>query len=270
MAVSLPAPEGFVALAGTARVTATAVVFDVQRDATGPALVCKRLGSRAAAEPWVRARLRAEGELLERLGGRSTPRRIAAGEDAHGPWVVMERVAGEPLASRLGAAADAGWVTRAAASSFSALGSLHEAAVVHGDINPDNVLVSTDGSNATVLDLGLASWPGAPSMPAGPFRGTPAYAAPEVARGEPRDARADLFGLAATLLHVASGTCPRPQESEAAVLLAAGEQDLESWARRASSALPPTVAAALVRCCAFEAGSRPRSAAEVLAAMRPL
>ena len=60
--------------------TATAVVFDVQRPGGGAPLVCKRLGSRAIGEAWVRARLVAEAELLRGLGGRGTPRLVAAGQ----------------------------------------------------------------------------------------------------------------------------------------------------------------------------------------------
>jgi serine/threonine-protein kinase len=266
-------PEGFIFLPGTERVTATAVVFDVRRQgADGSTFICKRLGSRAADEPWVRARLAAEGKLLRMLGAlgaRGTPRVVATGEDQGGPWIVMERAAGEPLSRRIGATSTA-WITQAARSSFLALEALHAAGVVHADINPDNVLVSAEGRGATVLDFGLAIWDGAPPMPPGPFRGTPAYAAPEVARGEPFDARADLFGLAATLLHVAGGRSPRPQEHEAAVLLAAGEQGVEPWARSAAEGLPSAVADILIRCCAFEATARPADASQVCAAMQGL
>ena len=264
-------PEGFLFLPGTERITATAVVFDVRLPGDDPTtFVCKRLGSRAAAEPWVRARLAAEGKLLQQLGARGTPRFVAAGEDASGPWIVMARAEGEPLSRRIGVPVPPGWITRAARLAFGALGALHAASVIDADLNPDNILVTGDGRDATVLDFGLAVWPGAPPMPAGPFRGTPAYAAPEVARGESFDARADLFGLAATLLHVASGQSPRPQEHEAAVLLAAGEQDPEPWARRAADQLPAAVADALVRCCAFDAAARPASSAEVCALLGPL
>ena len=258
------APDGFILLEGPglggtgpdAR-SATAVVFGVRRSSGGEACVCKRLSARAEREPWMRARLAAEGELLARMQARGTPRLVAAGEDAHGPWLVLERVQGEPLAARIGAV-DATWVALAANAAFGALTLVHAAGVVHGDLSPDNVMLSADAGGATLLDFGLAVWPGAPPMPAGPFRGTLLYAAPEVARGETPDARSDAFALAASLLHVASGEPPRKAETQAAMLLAAGEQSIEPWARRAASALPPALAAALVACCAFERDARPR------------
>ncbi len=253
------APDGFILLAetGLASRSATAEVFAVGRSSGGEACVCKRLSKRAAYEPWMRARLVAEGELLARMQARGTPRLVEAGEDAHGPWLVLERVRGEPLAARIGAV-DAAWLVLAASAAFGALEQVHAAGVVHGDLSPDNVMLSADGRRATLLDFGLASWPGAPPMPSGPFRGTLLYAAPELARGEAPDARSDAFALAASLLHVASGSPPRSAETQAAMLLSAGEEPIEHWARRAAAALPPALAAALVACCAFERDARPR------------
>lgn len=223
--------------------------------------MCKRLSARTGREPWMRERLVAEGQLLARLQGRGTPRLVASGDDAHGPWLVLERVEGEPLAARIGAAgrpADPAWVALAARAAFDALALVHAQGVVHGDLSPDNVMLSADARRATLLDFGLAVWPGAPAMPPGPFRGTLLYAAPEVARGEAPDARSDAFALAASLLHAASGEPPRAEGTQAAMLLAAGEQTIEPWARRAASALvlAAPLAAALVACCAFEREAR--------------
>ena len=133
---------------------------------------------------------------------------------------------------------------------------MHHAGVVHGDVSPDNVLVSGDAASAVLVDFGLALGPAMPPMPAGPFRGTLLYAAPEVARGEPFDARADLFALAASLLHVWSAESPRATAGEAAMLRAAGEEDIEAWAERAARGLAPDVARRLVTCCAFDAKER--------------
>jgi serine/threonine-protein kinase len=248
-------PAGFAFLPGTERTSpgqATAV-FRVARG--GEEYLCKRLGPRALAEPWMRQRLVAEGGLLALLGGRATPRLVASGEDEGGPWIVMERMAWPPLASYAGTR-DAGWLERAAGAAFEALGAVHAAGVVHGDVSPDNVLVSADGARAALVDFGLAVAPTMPPAPAGPFRGTLVYAAPEVARGEPFDGRADRFAMAASLLHVWSGEAPRTQASDAAMLLAAGEDGIEAWAERAARGLAPEVARTLVTCCSFDAKER--------------
>jgi serine/threonine protein kinase len=175
-------------------------------------------------------------------------------------------VAGRPLSRCIGEV-DAGWIEKAAGRAFGALALLHGAGVLHADLNPDNVIVADDAHAATIVDFGLARWPGAPPMPDGPFRGTLAYAAPEVARGERFDPRADLFALASTLLHVACDEVPRAQDTPASMLLAAGEAGIEPWATRAARSLSAPAAAVLTRCCAFDAAARPACASDVVRAI---
>jgi serine/threonine protein kinase len=247
-------PEGFTFLPGTERATGAATrVFGVARE--GRSGVCKRLGPRALGEAWMRERLAAEGRLLGLLAGRGAPRLLASGEDAYGPWLVMEAIAWPALSSR-SARLDARWLEGAAGAAFHALATVHGAGVVHGDVTPDNVLASDDAAGAVLIDFGLALGPSMPPMPAGPFRGTLIYAAPEVARGEPFDARADVFALAASLLHVWSGESPRAFAGEGAMLRVAGEEGIEAWAERAARGLALGVARRLVACCAFDAKER--------------
>ena len=188
---------------------------------------------------------------MRSLPGPGTARFVAAGEDAAGPWLVVERAPGAPLAACVGTVS-ADWVVRVGRAAFRALAVLHRAGVTHGDPSPDNVVAPADGASAVLVDLGLGTWPGAPPLPEGPFRGTLGYVAPEVARGEAIHAGSDLFSLAATLLHVASGLAARPASSEAARLLSAGEDPVDAWAARAARDLPAGAARALVACCRFD------------------
>ncbi|HEY8040588.1 MAG TPA: protein kinase [Polyangiaceae bacterium] len=254
-------PAGFAFLPETERAARATRVFDVERQ--GVRYVCKRLAQRALDEAWMRERLAAEGRLLAQMDGHGAPRLVASGEDAQGPWVVMERVTAPALATAPGRT-DPRWLARATRAAFEALAAIHARGVVHADLSPTNVLVDEDGARATLIDFGLAVWSGAPPMLPGPFRGTLLYAAPEVARGEVFGARADLFALAASLLHAWSGEAPRPQASEAAMLLAAGEEGIEAWAARVARGLDVHVARALVECCAFDAARRPERAEGLL------
>jgi serine/threonine-protein kinase len=251
-------PAGFTLLSGTERVTDTTWVGLVERG--GVVGVCKRLGPRARDEAWMRERLAAEGGVLGLLGGEGAPRLLTAGEDALGPWIVMEHVGCAPLEARMGADAggrDPAWMERAVRSSFAALARVHARGVVHADLSPSNVLLAADARTAVLVDFGLARWSGAPPMPAGAFRGTLLYAAPEVARSEAFDARADVFALAASLLHVHGGEPPRAPSNAAAMLLAAGDAPIDGWAERAASDLRAPLRATLLACCAFDAARRP-------------
>ncbi len=70
----------------------------------------------------------------------------------------------------------------------------HAAGVLHGDLSLANVMVGADGQ-VKLLDLGLSvALRGAPSR-----GGTPGFVAPEVQRGEPGDARSDIFAAGAIL-----------------------------------------------------------------------
>src|SRR5262249_30889176 len=100
----------------------------------------------------------------------------------------------------------------------------HSRGVIHRDLKPPNVMVGAFGETQ-VVDWGLAKYLSSPEAslepPAsdaavaavsgtviGAVVGTPAYMAPEQARGEPLDARADVYALGAILYQVLTGTAP--------------------------------------------------------------
>ena len=136
------------------------------------------------------------------------------------PALILELVEGPTLAERLAAGrlpiAEAVTIAIAIAE---ALEAAHDRGIVHRDIKPANVTTSAAGT-VKVLDFGLAkdverpdaatviSAPSAPpsdlSHP-GSVLGTAAYMSPEQARGEPVDARTDLFSLGAVLYEMVTG-----------------------------------------------------------------
>jgi serine/threonine protein kinase len=77
---------------------------------------------------------------------------------------------------------------------------LHRHGYVHGDINPSNLVVSSD-DDVALIDLGVAREIGA----AGVVRGTHAYMAPEQVRGEPWTCATDVFALGVVLWELVAG-----------------------------------------------------------------
>ena len=220
----------------------------------------KRLSPRARDDAEAIARFKAEAELLRILGGRVTPRLVEAGEDERGPFLRMDNVGLPILEERMNAAMDPGFIDRAFLACLKALSVLHEGdpTVVHADLSPSNLAVSDDGSKVAILDLGLAYWKGAPPRD-GAFRGTIAYAAPEVARGEMPTPKSDLFSLGAVFLHAATGEHPHEERSFAAAITAVAEVPLLDDRHRALASRGPGHAA-MIRCLAHDPADRPASA----------
>lgn len=89
-----------------------------------------------------------------------------------------------------------------------ALEGLRAAGLVHRDLKPGNIMISRDGA-VKLIDLGFAGRGMEGSAGAGSTLGTPAYLAPEQARGElDLDGRADIYSLGATLYHLVVGRLP--------------------------------------------------------------
>src|SRR5262245_40798213 len=142
------------------------------------------------------------------------------GEQDGRAFIAMEYLEGVTLKDRL-AAGPLGLATvlRLGIQIADALDAAHTANVIHRDIKPANIFVSARG-HAKLLDFGLAKIRAHTSREAdltttagttqGLVVGTAAYTAPEQARGEPVDHRADLWSVGLVLYEMAKGTRPAP------------------------------------------------------------
>jgi len=138
-------------------------------------------------------------------------------------YLVMERLEGETLGSEL----RRGRLPLARACELlgaiaDALAAAHAAGVVHRDLKPDNVFLVGAG-RVKLLDFGLAKL-AAPDAPIeltarGQALGTPAYMAPEQARGIAIDGRADVYSLGALAFEVFTGRPPFPGDNAVEVML---------------------------------------------------
>ncbi|HVR25349.1 MAG TPA: serine/threonine-protein kinase, partial [Candidatus Polarisedimenticolia bacterium] len=134
-------------------------------------------------------------------------------EDQGRPFIAMQLLEGQTLADRIGdKPIPLGTLLEWALQIADALEAAHAQGIMHRDIKPANVFITTRGQ-AKILDFGLAkltlpdsSGSTAPTMSmsaqlthVGATIGTVAYMSPEQARGEPLDARTDLFSFGVLL-----------------------------------------------------------------------
>ncbi|WP_219463194.1 serine/threonine-protein kinase [Nonomuraea rhizosphaerae] len=95
-------------------------------------------------------------------------------------------------------------VLRAGVKLAGALAAVHEAGVLHGDIKPQNILISRYGEPA-VADFGVARVVDSSEISATAQAFTPLHAAPEVLTGQPHSASTDIYSLGSTLYHLLAG-----------------------------------------------------------------
>jgi hypothetical protein len=132
-----------------------------------------------------------------------------AGEHGGVMYLAMELVDGETVRSLVTRGLlQPGRVTALAVELARGLAAAHARGVIHRDLKPENLLVTRDG-RLKILDFGLAkladpAYPLDETAP-GTVQGTAGYMAPEQARGEPADARADLFAAGAIVYELATG-----------------------------------------------------------------
>lgn len=157
-------------------------------------------------------RARREAEALAKIEHQNVVTVHDQIETADQVWIVMKLLEGRSLADLLSRDGVLG-VPRAADIGLQmaqGLRAVHEAAVLHRDVKPGNVLVR-DGGQVVLVDFGIATFEGADRVTRyGGVIGTPPYLAPELfAPGSPGPTRAsDLWALGVTLYEMVEGRLP--------------------------------------------------------------
>lgn len=147
---------------------------------------------------------------------------IYAVEELPIPYLVMEYVPGLTLQQWLDqhGPLDVAEVLRIGQQIASGLAAAHAQGLIHRDIKPANILLETGiETRAKITDFGLARATDDASLTqSGLIAGTPMYMAPEQAKGQPLDHRADLFSLGSVLYTMVSGRPPFRAPNTIAVL----------------------------------------------------
>jgi Protein kinase domain/AAA ATPase domain len=140
----------------------------------------------------------------------------------------------------------------------SALAHAHAEGVIHRDVKPSNILLTSDGT-ALLADFGVALLAEAAADGGGVVGSLP-YMPPEQAAGAPVDARSDLYALGVTVYQLACGELPFEDRDAALIRARRGPPpDL----RRSEPAVPRALSDLIVRLLAPALEERPASAAEV-------
>lgn len=137
------------------------------------------------------------------------------------PFLVMPYIPGKSLQERLDESGplEIKEVLRIGLQAAAGLAAAHAQGLVHRDIKPANILLENGIERVRITDFGLArAVDDASQTQSGFIAGTPQYMAPEQARGEPVDHRADLFSLGSVMYAMCTGRPPFRAETTFAVL----------------------------------------------------
>ena len=140
------------------------------------------------------------------------------GVDDAQPYLVMECVRGRTLRDvlRTRGRLTPGETLALLGPAAAGLAAAHASGLVHRDVTPGNLLVDHDGATK-VSDFGLARTAASAVATRAEVVGSPHYLAPEAVRGEPLDARADVYALGCVLVECLTGTPPFTAENPIAV-----------------------------------------------------
>jgi serine/threonine-protein kinase len=230
----------------------------------------KRLAENLARDEDLQRRFLREARLAARLAHPNVVRVFDVGEDDGRPFIAMEYVEGETLAELVAQRAPlpAAEAARLGTQMCAGLAAAHAAGLVHRDVKPQNLLLSTDG----VLKLGdfgiAAGHDGTRLTLAGTVLGTAGYLAPEQARGEEVTAAADIYAVGAVLYELLTGEPSRTAGSLAEL----GSEDgfgPPDLAARVPSA-PRELVAAVNACLSARPEDRPPSAAALARLLAPV
>ncbi|MDP2340666.1 MAG: serine/threonine-protein kinase [Deltaproteobacteria bacterium] len=222
-----------------------ATVFEAVHLQSGQRVALKRVRADARKDQQYIDRFLREVRAASKLDHPCICRVYAGGDDGKDVFMAVELVEGgdlDALIERIGGAVPAAAVAVIIAQLLEALDHAHGHGIVHRDIKPANIMLGADGG-LKLVDFGIARADDDVRLTAtGLVVGTPAYMSPEQARGQPVDARSDLFSVGVVLVELLTGTNPFQGETATATVLKILTESLPPL-----NALDPTIPGVLAQ-----------------------
>ncbi len=253
-------------------------VYEAIDESIGRKVAIKVLHATFAWDPEQLRRFRREAQAAAAIGHPNivqvTDFCVSSGDP---PFLVMELLQGRSLGQTIIAEGPLlpARVAYIASQVLHALAAAHRAGIVHRDIKPDNVLLTSMAVHTDVVklvDFGVAKLRDARGLEkltaAGTTVGTPSYMAPEQARGGDIDGRADLYGVGACMFHALAGRPPFDAATAPALLYAILEQVPESLSRLRPE-VPVGLSEVIARALQKDPAARFPTAEAMLAALEP-
>jgi serine/threonine protein kinase/predicted Zn-dependent protease len=248
-------------------------VYRARDTKLGRTIALKRMAPALRDDPAARRRFLQEAERTSRLNDPHIAAIYDVLEQGQDILLIMEYVEGETLRQRLSRSLTLEQFLDIALQCAQALMAAHDHGIIHGDIKPENIMLTHFGQ-VKVLDLGLARHlPGSDRSSTmdrfTTLAGTPAYMAPELLREEIPDGRADLFSLGVVFYEALAGRNPFLTST----FIATSERILHLDPVPLSlcnSRVPPGLQAVVTRLLAKDPRQRFASAADLLSALQAL
>ena len=218
-----------------------------------------------------RSRFQLEAKSSARLEHPNIVQVYTFGEKFGRPYLVMQWIDGESLGQKIDARGAlpvvdvVEWGIQAARGLHHA----HQSDIVHRDVKPDNLIISTQGV-LKIVDFGLAKQKQSDLNLSDPnfVLGTPAYIAPEQALGQPIDPRTDVYSLAITLYHALTGDIPF--DGPAGTVVHKHIQATLPSPRAKNPAVPEDLDALVRKMAAKVPNQRPKNMLEVAGALEQI
>ena len=209
-------------------------------------------------------RFRREAQAAARLSHPNIVATYDSGTDGATQFIVMEFIEGRTLAEFLvsGKRLTPVQATEIAEKVCDALTAAHAQGVIHRDIKPGNIMVTREGA-VKVMDFGIARMVSGPETApqTSVVMGTATYISPEQAKGQPVDARSDLYSLGTVLYEMLAGRPPFVGDSSVAVAYKQVNEAPEPPSVH-NPDVPPRLDAVIMRALAKNPANRYQDAAE--------